>query len=280
MLIEAEGVNRVRGLYGSPNNLALYVERTVAVALGLALFGDRELEIGEEGRRWSALLWAMSVVQLAALLLTFSKGALILALPAIFVVLAVGGYRLLRQQGRSLRPLWGLGAVAVGMIAGLLPFVGAERFQALGDFSAGSTGGVRLNLWRSSLRMAWDYPWLGVGPDNFLYAYRSGYILPAAWQDPDLNHPHNFILDRWTRLGIGGVVLAAGWLWAGLRRGWHGMRPRSGLGLGISAAIAGALAHGLIDASYALPDLLLGWVLLLALLAQQKNPSDAILSPD
>ena len=38
MLISAEGVQRIRALYGSPNNLALYLERTFIVALALAAF--------------------------------------------------------------------------------------------------------------------------------------------------------------------------------------------------------------------------------------------------
>ncbi len=258
MVIEAEGVDRVRAFYGSPNNLALYLERTAAVALALALFEKVD-------RRRTLVWWLLTIPQLAALLLTFSKGALLLALPATLIVLGMGGYFLLRHRQDPLRPLWGLVAVAGGMGLGLLPFLGAERFRSLADFSAGTTAGLRLNLWRSSLRMALDHPWLGVGPDNFLYAYRSGYILPAAWQDPDLNHPHNLILDWWTRLGLGGLLLGAGWLLNGARRLWRGLLEGdlAALRLGCLAAIAGALAHGAIDASYALPDLMIVWILLL-----------------
>jgi O-antigen ligase len=295
MLIEVEGVNRVRALYGSPNNLALYLERTVAVGLALALFHKQPVEarLAEEavrpqqsvGKRqqWqigtkSALpdprspvpgpqwiWWLLLLPQLAALLLTFSKGALFLALPAILVTLGMGGYWL--RRGNRTRLLWGLAAVALVVMMGVAPFLGTERFRSLLDFGAGTTGGLRLNLWRSSLSMALDHPWLGVGPDNFLYAYRSGYILPAAWQDPNLNHPHNVLLDWWTRLGLGGLILAAGWLLAGGRRIWQGIfdAARAALSLGCLAAVLGALAHGLIDASYALPDLMIVWVLLLGL---------------
>ncbi|MBX3000557.1 MAG: O-antigen ligase family protein [Caldilineaceae bacterium] len=278
MLIEAEGVNRVRALYGSPNNLALYLERTVAVGLALALFHQQSAgkrlkwQIGTESALPnpqspipSLLLWLLVLPQLAALLLTFSKGALFLALPTILAALAVGGYWL--RRGNLSRLLWGLAAVALIVIVGLTPFLGTERFRSLLNFDAGATGGLRLNLWRSSLSMAFDHPWLGVGPDNFLYAYRSGYILPAAWQDPDLNHPHNLLLDWWTRLGVGGVMLAMGWLLTGGKRLWQGIfePARAALNLGCLAAILGALAHGLIDASYALPDLMIIWVLLLGL---------------
>ena len=37
-IIQAEGVNRVRAFYGSPNNLGLYLERTAAVGLALVFF--------------------------------------------------------------------------------------------------------------------------------------------------------------------------------------------------------------------------------------------------
>ena len=186
MLINAEGVLRIRAFYGSPNNLALYLERSLAVTLALGLFvRDRRTRIS-----WLAL----AGIQGAALLLTFSKGALLLALPVTFVVLWMGGWRLLKQSGQSTRPLWLLAALAaVGFLA-MTPFLGTERFQRLLDFSQG-TGFLRIQLWRSSWQMALDHLPFGVGPDNFLYAYRSAYILPTAWQEPNLNHPHNWALD-------------------------------------------------------------------------------------
>ena len=185
------------------------------------------------------------------------------------LVLAVAGRRL---GGHSKRlPAWwgwGLAAVAVGMALGLVPFLGAERFRNLLDFRPESTAGIRLNLWRSSLQMAFDHPWLGVGPDNFLYKYRSGYILPAAWRDPSLNHPHNVLLDWWTRLGLPGLALAMAWLGLGIRSLWRAATVDA-LAVGALGALAAGLGHGLIDASYALPDLLLVWVFLLHLFPRQ-----------
>lgn len=271
MLIQAEGVARVRGLYGSPNNLALYLERTVAVAIGYWVLG-----IGQNVRKRnypiSNSYYLLSIfVQLAALVLTFSKGALFLGIPAMLLVLGGGGVVLLARQGRSVRQwwswrfLWWLAGIGAVVVLGVLPFWGTDRFRLLLDFGAGTTGGLRLNLWRSAWAMALDHPWLGVGPDNFLYAYRSGYTLPAAWQDPNLNHPHNFVLDWWTRLGLPGLLLAGLWIGGGAGRLWRRLRSGGGAGLalGCLAAIAASLAHGLIDASFALPDLMLVWVLLL-----------------
>lgn len=252
-LISAEGVWRVRAFYGSPNNLALYVERTLAVMLALALFRPTG---------WVRGLAALAMlIQGAALLLTFSKGALLLGLPALLVTLWLGGWFVLGRLGQSRRLLWALAAMALLVALALIPFLSTERFQRLVDFSQG-TGFLRLNLWRSALQMALDHPIFGVGPDNFLYAYRSSYLLPAAWQEPNLNHPHNWLLDWWTRLGLPGLLLALLWLGALLVRLWRSVQtsPRPVYQLGILAASVAGLAHGLIDASYALPDLMLVWV--------------------
>ncbi len=209
LVTAAEGVRRVQGLYDSPNNLALYLERALPVTLALALFlPNRRLR----------LLWLLlALPQAAALVLTFSKGALFLALPVMGGVLLVGGFWLLRREGRSVRPLlWLAGFALLGLLL-VIPVLGTERFQGLFDLSRG-TGFLRLQLWRSAWAMAQDFPLLGVGPDNFLYHYRSDYLLPGAWQEPNLNHPHQLFLDWWTRLGLPGLVLGLAWLVTGSRR--------------------------------------------------------------
>ncbi|MCB0043267.1 MAG: O-antigen ligase family protein, partial [Caldilinea sp.] len=238
----AEGVRRVQAFYDSANNLALYLDRTVAVTLALAIFS--------RDWRWRLLWIGLAAPQVLAWLLTFSKGTLFLAAPAMLAVLAIGGVWLLRREGRSPRPLlWLAGAAAVGALV-MLPFVGAERFQRLFDFEQG-TGFLRLQLWRSAWQMALDHPLLGVGPDQFLYAYRSNYLLPTAWQEPNLNHPHNLVLDWWTRLGLPGLVLGMAWLGTGIYGIWRWFTGRapSALALGCLAAAAAGIAHGLIDVS-------------------------------
>ncbi len=255
MIVPAEGVDRLRSVYGSPNNLALYLERTLLMSGALALFDKRS--------RW---LWmGLTAVQGVALLLTFSKGALLLGMPAGVAVLALGGWWMKRRRGESGRLLIWLGLAVVVAVAALTPFLGTERFQRLLDMSQGSTGFFRVQLWRSAWQMILDHPLWGVGPDNFLYAFRSGYILPTAWQEPNLNHPHNVLLDLWTRLGLPGLLVAGVWLGATVRslvgQVRHSHDQQFILALGMLAAVAAALAHGLIDVSYALPDLMVVWVL-------------------
>jgi O-antigen ligase len=216
-------------------------------------------------KRWRWVWLGLAGVQGVALLLTFSKGALLLGIPAGVAVLALGGWWMKRRRGESGRRLIWLGLAVLVAVAALAPFLGTERFQRILDVSQGSTAFFRLQLWRSAWQMILDHPLWGVGPDNFLYAFRSGYILPTAWQEPNLNHPHNMILDLWTRLGLPGLLVAGVWLGVTVRslvrQIRHSHDEQFILALGMLATVAAALAHGLIDVSYALPDLMMVWVL-------------------
>jgi O-antigen ligase len=137
---------------------------------------------------------------LLGLVLTFSRGALLLGLPAavLFMGFVAGG-----------RWRWvALGLLSIGALL-LLPLFGTERFAGLLDLQGG-TSFFRVQLWRGAWNMVLDHPWLGVGLDNFLYAYRTTYALPTAWEELNLSHPHNIVLDFWTRLGFVGMVVGSG----------------------------------------------------------------------
>ena len=253
-LIGAEGVWRVRGPYGSPNNLALYLGHVLPILLAVAIFGVNRW------RRLAAGLLAALVF--LGLVLTFSKGALLLAVPAALLVLGfvAGG-----------RWRWvALGLLAAGGLA-LLPLFGTERFAGLFDLQGG-TSFFRLQLWRGAWNMVQDYPWLGVGLDNFLYAYRTHYALPTAWQELNLSHPHNIVLDFWTRLGFLGLVIGIWLFTAAFWQNWQALKRAHGdrwaLLLGLLASLAATLAHGLIDNSLFLVDLMLLFMLSIGLIAR------------
>jgi len=186
----------------------------------------------------------------AAGFLTFSKGLLFISIP-------VGLATLFIFQKSLRKPI--LVIAALGGLA-LIPFLNTPR---LAQITSG-TGRFRVYLWLSAWRMWLDHPWLGVGPDNFLYAYRSFYVLPAAWEELNLSHPHNLIFDLLTRVGLmgflAGMGLVLGTIWAGFRRLWgyisldHPLRPWL---LGLWAGLIAGMAHGLIDNSLFLPDLMI-----------------------
>jgi O-antigen ligase len=169
-----------------------------------------------------------------------------------------------RRAGRRTWP-WVLAAILVGF-AGLLAATRVPILAARLDLF-GETGFFRLNLWRAAANMFVDHPWLGVGLDNFLYAYRGRYILDAAWQEPNLNHPHNILLDFATRLGVLGL-LAGGWMIGEAALALHRAIRRAGpewlpVAAGLGGSLAAMLAHGLVDHSFFLVDLAFVFFLIL-----------------
>jgi O-antigen ligase len=107
-------------------------------------------------------------------------------------------------------------------------------------------------------------------------------MLPAAWQEPNLSHPHNILLDYVTRLGVWGLVAIcwlqiAFWRLALPLRRLTGAGPigagltcassdRRALALGLMASMVDFLAHGLVDASYFFVDLAFVFFMTLALM--------------
>ncbi len=249
-VIRAEGgFHRLRSVYGSPNSVGLYLGRVLPVLVAVAMFAA--------SRKRRIAYGLVSVPVGLALLLSFSKGALLIGMP--LSLLALG----LLAGGRW---LWAsLGVVVVGIL-GAIPLLRTPRFASLFDPSRGTLF-FRLHLWRSSWAMFRDHPLLGVGPDNFLYHYRGRYILPAAWEEPHLSQAHNIMLDYATRMGIAGLAAGA-WLQVAFWRVALPLRRladpnRRALALGLMGSMVSFLAHGLVDASYFLIDLAFAFFLTL-----------------
>ncbi|MGH2544818.1 MAG: O-antigen ligase family protein, partial [Ardenticatenaceae bacterium] len=254
-IIQAEGVRRIRAVYGSPNNLSLLLERVLPIAGAVALLAPRS------GRRF---WYGVAIVPLAAaLFLTFSRGSWLLGVPAGLLWLAWWGGARARR--------WVAVIVVVGLLA-LLPFGATERVRGVLDLES-STSSIRLALWQATGEMLEDYPVLGVGLDNFLYAYDS-YRLPEAWREPDLSHPHQIILHFWVALGLPGVALLIGqqvafWrAWIRVERKVPKQSLARALLVGLGASMGATLAHGMIDNAYFLVDLAFIWMLTMALVGE------------
>ena len=241
-VITAEGgLRRLRSVYGSPNSVGLYLGRALPVLAAVALLG------AARRRRLAYGVAALPVV--AAIVLSFSKGALLIGVPA--SLLAVG----VLAGGRWL--VGALGAAGAAVLAAI-PLARTPRFASLFDTRSGTTF-FRIQLWQSAWDMFRDHPWLGVGPDNFLYSFRGRYIRPAAWQEPHISQAHNIALDYATRMGISGLI-AGVWIQAAF---WRlalplralGDRDRRALALGLMGSMVSFLAHGMVDASHFLVDL-------------------------
>jgi O-antigen ligase len=259
-LIVGAGVQRVRAVWGSPNNAALFLGRLLPVALAFAMFWTNTR------RRW--LYLGMAGLLAATILLTYSLGALVLGLPASLGFIAL--WWLWSSQGhlRRQRAVI-LGLLLLGLLA-VVVVVGSTRFQTLFVTGTG-TGFFRLAVWTSGVNIIRDHPLFGVGLDNFLYEYPK-YILPEAWREPNLSHPHNVLLDFWVRLGLLGAVVLVWLQVAFFRRAWHLARTTTdaftrACVIGLMASMIDFLAHGMIDAAYFVVDLAFVFMLTLGIMA-------------
>lgn len=248
------GSQRLAGVYGSPNNMGLLVGRALPFAASFFLVAQ-----GRFRRIWS--LAACVVLGLAAIL-SKSAGALLLGIPASLLLL------LFLWDRRA-----GIIATVAGAISGLIalgPLQQSPRFARILDFSSGSTF-FRLKLWESAWRMIVDRPLQGYGLDQFLYHYRGRYIALEAWQEPNLSHPHNILLDFWIRLGLGGVILLVAMqtvFWRSCLTLYRALRHDKllwAVTLGAMASMLDVLLHGLVDNSVFVLDLSYIYALLMVL---------------
>ena len=186
-VITAEGGSlRLASVYGSPNNVGLLLGRIIPFVLAYwLLIKQHRLIIGG-----SLLILAITLA------LTQSVGAILIGIPAsiIVVVLLIYG----RKSWLPILALLIISVIAFAILAQLSP-----RFASVLDFTQG-TNFFRLRVWESGLEIIQDHPITGIGLDQFLYIFRGEYIRPDAIWDRDLSHPHNVILDFWTRLGFVG----------------------------------------------------------------------------
>lgn len=257
-VVTAEGGSlRLASVYGSPNNVGLFLGRCMPFLLAFLVVPV------DMPRR--VLAGVGIVIVGIALVFSQSAGALFLGVP--LSVVAV----LLLTLGR--RGLIALLALAAAGVAGLLLALRSARFSRLLDLNEG-TSFFRVRVWQSAVEMLADHPITGLGLDQFLYAYRGRYIMPDAWQEPNLSHPHNILLDFWLRLGIFGVVILVWvqvcfWRYAirlyRVARG--GDRMTFALIVGVMGSMINLLAHGLVDNSVFVLDLAYVFMLLLGLAA-------------
>lgn len=231
----ADGTLRLVGLTFSPNQTALLLLRLLFVNLGLILATG-----GLARRLWLAGAGVMGV----ALLLTASRGALLLGVPA-----GVAFLLFLRPTIRQwlLRRGWLVIPGSLAALALLLLLLGERIVNS-------ATVTQRLRIWQGSLDLWQSAPWLGPGPGGFFWRYPA-FLTPGALTEPNLLHPHNLWLEFATGWGLLGLVWLAGLLYWLFQRGRQKGRALDGMELGLLAGLVAGLAHAQVDAFGALPEL-------------------------
>ena len=178
---------------GHASYFATYLVFVVFAALGC----------GKTSRVWTAVGWVTALVSLFAIVLSGTRAAL--------VGVAAGGLLLLVRMPRlPLKRIAALaGACALALAVLYLSPAGEGLRTRLHWALEEPLGGARPLLWRDSLRMAAERPWLGYGPETFgaEFPRHESVELARAWPDFQHESPHNVFLDILLAQGIPGLLL-------------------------------------------------------------------------
>jgi len=227
---------RSASLLGNAANLGAFV------SLALPLAGDRAL--AESSRVWRAVAWCGIVLGAAAAGVSGSRGAW---LGVVFGLCAWFGLSLTAGRAHG-RRVAGAVVLVAAVLAGsiLLTPVAAERVT--GGGTAASTTLGRLAVWRSTMPMIAERPFLGWGVSGYGRAHTA--FATADEVDPRgrveaLEDPHNIILSAGVAGGIPGVLGLLALAGLALRGVWFARG-------GPHAAWAAALGAGLVGIATAL----------------------------
>lgn len=282
----APATRRVVSVFGYPNAVGLYVESIIFLALGFLLFA-RQCEGSNAACRRNRLALALTIaLSLFAIIFAKSVGAS-LGVAAGFIVFA------LLYGRRSRIATLAILAIAAIAIAGYQPLrQRVAKYATLNDFS----GQVRKAQWRETWTMLKDDKrwFIGAGLDNYQTAiapYHQPGIFVKDFDDPDAQrklvfneayrtahwqpleiykYPHNIILNFWAELGLLGLALFVWLIGKFFYFGFTALKSASGVRpqvLGLVAAMAAVIVHGLVDVPYFKNDLAAMFWLLLALLS-------------
>jgi O-antigen ligase len=241
---------RAYGTFGQPNPFAGYLNLTLPILLGVALFAPN---------RWIKLMaWLCALGVAVVMVTTLSRGAWL----GISVALAVMGIYASRKLGVA---IWlGLLAVAVVIFAavfGVIPFGISERVLAAFGLSGVSLDSVtaenfsavqRLAFWQAGLNMWDNNPVLGVGIGNYIEAYPK--YAAQGWETV-LGHAHDYYLNAAAETGIIGLAAYLVLLWQAFRQVARSVRlAPAGVWYGVALGLLGSLTalsiHNLVDNMY------------------------------
>lgn len=234
--VPVDGVRRLLGMTFSPNQSALYLLRSLFIMAGIAFsvwHGQR------------IIAWTGAIFIISALLLTGSRGALVLGLPAGLLCLGIG----LRWRW-LIGHVWWWGAAVLLMVT-VAVFFGAERL------ANSRTVMQRLAIWQGTLALWQAYPLWGVGPGGFFWTYPA-FMSASALDEPNLLHAHTVWLNLLASWGIAGMLwFLVGWKWFQyeLHQLSLSLPPWR---VGLLAAVVAGFAHAQVDAFIVLPELA-GW---------------------
>lgn len=280
---------RAYGTFRQPNPYAGYLGLILPLSLSLTLWSLSQLPT--KAYHWKSIVLAISLsgislLMVAALLASQSRGALLGFMAAISLTVLLKGGRWAAAFGLSL--IIGAMLISMGLLAYLpttltarfvdaIPFLNVPDIAQIQVTDANFAIVERLAHWQAAIHMWRDHFWLGVGIGNYEVAYASYAIGP--WLDP-LGHAHNYLLNIGAEAGFIGVlgyllfwVLIVKYILAGLVS-----TATLSLERAIFAGVLGILAHlhlhNMLDNLY-VQGMYLHIAVLLSLITVMERPPSA-----
>jgi putative inorganic carbon (hco3(-)) transporter len=263
---------RVYSYLGNPNLLAGYL-LPAAILSFVAIFAWQS---------WfkKALAVTMFIVNGSCLILTFSRGGWIGLIAAVMVLLGLLYYWWSVHMPPFWRTwsLWILLGTLLGSLLLAVIFVEPVRERVFSIFAdrKDSSNNFRKNVWAAAFKMVQDYPLTGIGPGH--NAFNKIYPLYQLPRYSALS-AYSVFLEHAVELGFIGLIC---FLWLlvvifntavlQLRRLRELQSVDAFWLIGAIAAIAGMLAHGLVDTVWYRPEINTVWWLMVALVASYYRP--------
>jgi O-antigen ligase len=257
-------MKRGTGTYICPNNFAGFLELILPLGLACTLSGRFK-------HTTKVFLGYASVVMLAGIAVSLSRGAWIATSLALLVLFAI----LFSSRSNRLPALLFVTLLAG---AGVFFFKGYQsqyRWQQMFRES-GTVDDVRFYLWKPALQIWQSHFWWGAGPAHFDYRFPA--FRPAVIQERPV-YAHNDYLNTLADWGLVGTILIAsslvllGWgvvkSWKFVRRSNDfGNKPsnRSSFVLGSAVGLLAILFHSMVDFNMHIPANAILAVALMAML--------------
>ncbi|HLZ28224.1 MAG TPA: O-antigen ligase family protein [Chloroflexota bacterium] len=253
-------VPRIASTLSHPNEAAMLLELSLPLLVAWAWTASRQ---------WRVPLALAALSTLVAMVLTFSRAGVVAGMAGLAVM---AGLCVIRGERR---PLLSLGAAALAVPAALicaamtdpgldrrltaelsqdsaisaLPAALTAQAPIVNSPSALAPQPSRMEFWTAALDMLRDYPWLGVGPDNFRWRFAGYSGVPA---DNLGIHAHDQYLEALADTGVLGLFTLS-WLLVWLvRTALDGVRRVTAAGdwawrAAILASLSAWLLHALLD---------------------------------
>ena len=271
------------GTYINRNHFAGLLEMVLpfTVALALRLAGSLRRAVQSTEAKARSLLSAAELLPLVCLLflalliftaLVFSRSrmGILSAVASLIAVLGLAGSSSLSKRNRAMAAaLFLLGVIGIVVWVGSDPVV--TRFEILGQ-EYSQTNQNRISIWRDTLHLIHQHPWLGTGLGTFSVAYSS---VQTAFPNLLVDHAHCDYLEVVSELGVpGGILVFASIFWILVRavRRYRKAEDRfdTAVCLGCIGSVVAILVHSLADFNLYIPANALVFTVTLALACMEN----------